>query len=69
MVLGERRNDAAPLPPVLREPVQKEDGIALSGLGDVHAQTVRELDDAVLDSGKFGEPGVLTHGGNLLVIR
>ena len=38
VALSERRDDLAPLPPVLREPVQEQDrrGIRLAGLGDVH---------------------------------
>jgi hypothetical protein len=39
VVLGERRDDLASLPPVLREAVQEQDGrgIRVPGLGDVHA--------------------------------
>ena len=69
VILGERRDDSAPLPPVLREAVQQKHRIALPCLGDVHPQTTWKLDEAVLDSGKLGEPGGVIHGRNLLVIR
>ncbi|HEY6685272.1 MAG TPA: hypothetical protein VI094_03585 [Propionibacteriaceae bacterium] len=49
VVLGERRDDLAPLPPVLREAVQEQDrrGIRVPGLGDVHPQAGRERDERV----------------------
>ena len=41
--------------------MQQEDGIALAGLGHVHPQTIRKIDEPVLDTGNVGESGVLIH--------
>jgi hypothetical protein len=43
VALGERRDDLAPLPPVLREAVQEQDGrgIRVPSLGDMHPQAGR----------------------------
>ena len=54
----ERRNHPTPLPPVLRKPVQQQDGIALAVLGNVHPQT-RQLDDAMLDPVQLWDAGEL----------
>jgi hypothetical protein len=59
VALGERRDDLAPLPPVLREAVQEQNrrGIRVPGLGDVHPQAGRERDEGM------GHPRKLRHLG------
>jgi hypothetical protein len=65
VALGERRDDLAPLPPVLREAVQEQDreGIRVPGLGYVHPQAGRERDERV------GHARELRHLGRLRAAR
>jgi hypothetical protein len=44
----------APLPPVLRVPVEEEKRLAFARLGDVHSES-GEVDEAVLHTGQFGQ--------------
>jgi hypothetical protein len=54
VVLGQPRDDLAPLPPVLGEAVEQQDRFTVAGLGQVHAQP-GEINEAVLDSVERGE--------------
>jgi hypothetical protein len=56
VALGERQDDLAPLPPVLREAVQEQDrrGIRVPGLGYVHPQAGRERTNAWVTPGSSG---------------
>jgi hypothetical protein len=44
----------APLPPVLRVPVEEEKRLAFARLGDVHSES-GEVDEAVLHTGQLGQ--------------
>jgi hypothetical protein len=65
VALGERRDDLAPFPPVLREAVQEQDrrGIRVPGLGYVHPQAGRERDE------RMGHARELRHLGRLHAAR
>jgi hypothetical protein len=65
VALGERRDDLAPLPPVLGAAVQEQDrrGIRVPGLGDVHPQASRERDE------RMGHARKLRHLGRLRAAR
>jgi hypothetical protein len=61
VALGERRDDLAPLPPVLREAVQEQNrrGIRVPGLGDVHPQAGRERDELMRNTWELRHLGRL----------
>lgn len=57
VLLGEPRNDVAPLPPVLGEAVQQQDRVAAARLGHVHAQS-GQVDEVVCDAGQGRNHGI-----------